>query len=342
MSKVKVEEIQDINLDSRTWWKPKIDKKIYKELTTKNNFKAWFHTSLYFSVLILAGYIAVLSWGTIYSIPSFFIYGTIYACSNARWHEYGHRTVFSSKKLNDYFYYVSSFLAFFEPISWRWSHANHHSKTRYLDLDLEIADPRPTNLRILLFTEFFGYYRVKAEFIKIIKHSLKIFDKNENNDGKIFISNLVPEREMSKMILSSRIFLLIIVATIILSIYLKSFLPLLLVVTPQMYGGPILWLLAFTQHAGLKFNSNDHRETTRTIILGPILGTFLYSNMQYHIEHHSCPQIPFYNLPKFHDVIKSQLPKSNNGLIDAYLEIIPAIIKQSKDPDYEITKPLPL
>jgi len=249
---------------------------------------------------------------------------------------------YKSGSINDFFYYISSFLAFFEPISWRWSHANHHSKTRYLDLDLEIADPRPTNLRILLFTEFFGYYRVKAEFIKLIKHSFKIFDKNEHLEGKISVSNLVPEKEMSKMIISSRIFLLIIVATIFLSIYLQSFLPLLLVVTPQMYGGPILWLLAFTQHAGLKFNSNDHRETTRTIILGPILGTFLYSNMQYHIEHHSCPQIPFYNLPKFHDIIKSQLPKPNNGLIDAYLEIIPAIIKQSKYPDYEISKPLPL
>jgi fatty acid desaturase len=117
--------------------------------------------------------------------------------------------------------------------------------------------------------------------------------------------------------------------------------PLLFVVTPQIYGGPILWILAFLQHAGLKFDSLDHRETTRTVYLGPILGYFLYSNMQYHIEHHVFPQIPFYNLPKLHKLIKNQLPKSNNGLIDAYKEIIPAMIKQSKDPSYNIKKILP-
>ncbi len=342
MAKIKVEEINKISLDKKTWWQPNVEKNTFKRLIKRNDSKAWFHTILYFSSLLLSGVIACLSWNTWYAIPAFFIYGTIYACSNARWHEYGHRTVFKNRKLNDFFYYISSFIAFFEPISWRWSHANHHSQTRHQDLDLEIADPRPTNLRILFFTEFFGYYRVKAEFIKITKHSLKIFDKNIGNDNKLSILDLVPEKEINKMVLSSRIFLLLIFVTVLFSIYIKSFLPILLIITPQIYGGPVLWILAFTQHAGLKFNSNDHRETTRTVILGPVLGTFLYSNMQYHIEHHACPQIPFYNLPELHRIIKDQLPKPNQGLIDAYKEIIPAIIKQSKDTTYEINKSLPV
>ena len=341
MTKIKVEEINNINLDNGKWWQPKIDKKLFKELSKRSDSKAWFHTILYFSTLIISGYCVYLTWGSWYVLPALFIYGTIYACSNARWHEYGHRSVFKTRILNEYFYYVSSFLAFFEPISWRWSHANHHSKTRHQDLDLEIADPRPTNLWILFFTEFFGYYRVKAEMIKIIKHSFRVFDSSKD-PNKVLIYNLVPEKEINKMVWSSRVFLIIIMLTILLSLVLQSFLPILLIVTPQIYGGPILWILAFTQHAGLKLDSFDHRETTRTIILGPILGTFLYSNMQYHIEHHACPQIPFYNLPKFHNIIKDQLPRSNKGLIDAYTEIIPAIIKQSKDPKYEILKTIPV
>ena len=144
------------------------------------------------------------------------------------------------------------------------------------------------------------------------------------------------------MVWTSRIFLLIILATISIAFYLGSIIPLFFVITPQIYGSPVLWILAFTQHAGLKFNSFDHRETTRTIYLGPFLGYFLYSNMQYHIEHHVYPQVPFYNLPKLHKLIKNQLPESNKGLIDAYIEIIPAIIKQSKDTSYNIEKILPL
>ena len=344
MSTIKVKEIDQIDLSQENWWQPKIDRKEYKKICQRSNSKAWLHTILYFSVLILTGYLAVISWGTWYSIPTFMIYGSVYACSNARWHEYGHRTVFKTRKLNDFFYYISSFLAFFEPISWRWSHANHHSKTRFLDLDVEIADPRPTNLRILFFTEFFGYYRVKAEILKIIKHSFRIFKpvkQFSEKEVKITVADLVPEQEIDKMVWSSRIFLLIVISTIFLSILLQSFIPFLLIVTPQIYRGPLLWILDFTQHAALKFDSNDHRETTRTVILGPILGTFFYANMQYHIEHHVCPQVPFYNLPKFHEKIKEQLPKPNYGLFAAYKEIIPAIIKQSKDSSYEIKKTIP-
>ena len=64
--------------------------------------------------------------------------------------------------------------------------------------------------------------------------------------------------------------------------------------------------------------------------------------MQYHIEHHIFPQVPFYNLPKLHEAIKDQLPEPNKGFIDGLLEMVPAIIKQSKDPNYFYTKKIPL
>jgi len=36
------------------------------------------------------------------------------------------------------------------------------------------------------------------------------------------------------------------------------------------------------------------------------------------------------------------MPKPNLGLLDAYKEIIPAVIKQSSDPDYEIKRIIPV
>ena len=53
------------------------------------------------------------------------------------------------------------------------------------------------------------------------------------------------------------------------------------------------------------------------------------------------PMVPSYNLKKLHNLIKDQLPKPKNGLIDAYKEIIPAIIKQAKDPNYKIPVKIP-
>ena len=46
-------------------------------------------------------------------------------------------------------------------------------------------------------------------------------------------------------------------------------------------------------------------------------------------------------LDKLHHHIKDQLPKPNDGLIDAYKEIIPALIKQKEDTSYFIKKEVP-
>ena len=54
-----------------------------------------------------------------------------------------------------------------------------------------------------------------------------------------------------------------------------------------------------------------------------------------------CIRDSSYNLDKLHHHIKDQLPRTNEGLIDAYKEIIPAIRKQTKDEDYFLKKEIP-
>jgi fatty acid desaturase len=58
--------------------------------------------------------------------------------------------------------------------------------------------------------------------------------------------------------------------------------------------------------------------------------------MEYHIEHHMFPTVPSYNLPKLHKLLKNQMPQAKKGLWGAYKEIIPALIRQSKDPNYKL------
>ena len=53
------------------------------------------------------------------------------------------------------------------------------------------------------------------------------------------------------------------------------------------------------------------------------------------------PTVPSYNLPNLHAMIKDQTPPPKKGLWGAYSEIIPAIIKQSKDPNYKISLSVP-
>ena len=150
----------------------------------------------------------------------------------------------------------------------------------------------------------------------------------------------IPESVHSKAILNSRVYLFIWLSIILWSILASSWLPILYFLLPQFYGKTLHKLVAFTQHAGLARNVKDHRLTSREIYLNPVL-SFLYWKMEYHLTHHMFPTVPSYNLDKLHNYIKDQLPRTNEGLIDAYKEIIPTIMRQSKDQDYFLKKDIP-
>ena len=84
----------------------------------------------------------------------------------------------------------------------------------------------------------------------------------------------------------------------------------------------------------------DHRLNTRTVYMNPV-NRYLYWNMGYHVEHHMFPMVPYHNLPKLHELVKSDVPPPYHGLAEAWREIIPALIRESKDPDYFVQRPLP-
>ena len=101
-------------------------------------------------------------------------------------------------------------------------------------------------------------------------------------------------------------------------------------ITPNLYGRLLLNLtIGFPQHAGLQENTLDHRQNTRTVIVNPVFG-FLAMNMQYHLEHHLFPQVPFYHLPKLHERIKDQLPAAYPSLWTCYRGLVPLLLNQNR------------
>jgi fatty acid desaturase len=109
---------------------------------------------------------------------------------------------------------------------------------------------------------------------------------------------------------------------------------------PTLYGSWLQLVFGLTQHAGLDEDVLDHRLNSRTVIMNPVL-RFLYWNMNYHIEHHMFPMVPYHALPKLHEIIKADCPRPYPSLFAAYREIIPTILRQAKDPTYFVRRELP-
>ena len=65
-------------VDLKTWYKPKIDKKTLKELSKRSDIKGLLDISIFIVALILSGYLCIISWGTLWSIPALLLYGNIF------------------------------------------------------------------------------------------------------------------------------------------------------------------------------------------------------------------------------------------------------------------------
>jgi fatty acid desaturase len=63
--------------------------------------------------------------------------------------------------------------------------------------------------------------------------------------------------------------------------------------------------------------------------------------MNYHVEHHIFPTVPYHALPKLHEAIKADCPAPYPSSIAAYREIIPTLFRQLKDPTYFVRRELP-
>ena len=111
---------------------------------------------------------------------------------------------------------------------------------------------------------------------------------------------------------------------------LNSVVPLLLFVTPRLYG---TWQMSMTgalQHLGMANKVTDHRLNTRTVMMGPI-NRFLYLNMKNHVEHHMFTMIPYYKLPAIRELIKQDLPEGEPGIFAAYKRLLPLLWEQLAD-----------
>lgn len=319
-------------LASAEWYASPIPRAKMKELMKRKNGPAIRDTIIWFLALGIFGYLAYLSWGTWWALPAFLVYGILYATpGDSRWHECGHGTAFKTPWMNEVIYQFASFLVLRSATPWRWSHARHHSDTYIVGRDPEILTERPPIWKIL-WMQVFHLYGGPIEVKRFVLHT---FGKIEAHEKEY-----IPQSEFRKVFLEARIYMLILLGVIGACIYAGSIMPAMFVFLPSFYGNIVVLLFGLSQHLGLYEDVLDHRLNTRTVYMNPIF-RFLYWNMNYHVEHHMFPMVPYHALPKLHQEMKEDCPKPCTSLWAALNEVIIALRKQKDNPAYVIVKPLP-
>jgi fatty acid desaturase len=305
---------------------------VLKALMQRSDAAAVRDTLLWYALIIGSGVLAFMAWGSLWALPAFALYGALYCGpADSRWHEAGHGTAFKTRWMSDLLYQLASFQVLRRPTVWRWSHARHHTDTLVVGRDPEIAAPVPTQWFALV-ANIFALKHAAGELPKVLNNALGRLGEEE----KTFI----PEMEWPKVIREARLWVAIYALVIGAAVATGSILALLFIGLPSLYGAWLYHFFGLTQHAGLPENVTDHRLNSRTVYMNPVF-RFLYWNMNYHVEHHMFPMVPYHSLPQLHEVIKSDTPPAYASTLAAYAEIIPTLVRQTRDPTHHVVRPLP-
>ena len=310
-----------------------------KDLMRRRDGPAIRDTLIWIALHIVFAAGGIYFWGSWLAVPFWLAYGVLYgsAC-DSRWHECGHGTAFRTRWMNDAVYHIASFQVLRNPVNWRWSHARHHSDTVIVGRDPEIIWMHPVKL---------GLKALAYVGIVDVWQSSRVLLRNAAGRLSLDERDYIPESEWPKAVFWARVHVAIYAAVALSVLVLlasgmgwRSYIPALLIGGPRIYGCWHMVMTGLLQHGGLAEDVLDHRLNSRTVYMNPVT-RWLYWNMNYHIEHHMFPMVPYYSLPRLHELIKHDLPPPNTSILDGYRELFAAVLRQRREPGYALKKELP-
>lgn len=320
------------------WYRSPVERSLMTSLIQRNDLQAWILTIGTYGSLLITGAAAWYAWGRLpwyLVVLLFFLHGTLMAFQINALHEYVHKTVFRSRKLNDFFLFLSGFLSWTSPVFFWASHQEHHKWTLHPPEDLEVTLPSPASVKQWLTIGFLNPLGLWG----ILRQHIRFAQGKTVGDWETHLFPPGDQAAMQPLARWSRVHLLGHLLIIIIGIAFNlPQLPLLITFAP-FYGGALQYLINNTQHSGLIDNVPDYRLSTRTLTLNPLL-SFYYWRMEYHTEHHMFAAVPCYNLRRLHEAIRDDLAV-RPGLIASLKEILAIQKRQAADPQYRFIADLP-
>ncbi len=322
----------EIGLAAAEWYHTEVPRKAMKDLMQRSDQPAIRDTIMLYGLMIGFATLGIALWPSIWSVPFWLAYGVLYgSASDSRWHEAQHGTAFRTPWMNAVVYEIASFMIMRNSVTWRWSHARHHTDTYIVGRDPEIAIMRPP-VFFKLIGNFFGIFDAWQGMKRMVYNAVIGVHPEEKT--------FVPQSEWAKVIRVARVSCVIYGATIALAVWMQSILPLMAIGLPRLYGAWHHIMTGLLQHGGLADNVIDHRLNSRTVYMNRI-SRFIYWNMNYHVEHHMFPMVPYHALPRLHELIKHDLPAPNRSVAEAFRAMWPALRRQLANENYFEKRDLP-
>ena len=325
------------------WYKTSVEKDELRKLTQRSDVKGFIQAGSFlviylFTVSLSCYFFLRQQW--VAMVITCYIHSMFHGFigMGASVHELSHYTPFKTKRLNEFFYRLFSFLTWNNPIHFRESHMKHHQYTVHKGLDKEvILEPIALSWR-----DFVGWFTFDYKwFWKIMKPNIAHFFGNADVDF-FFWDPLFPEDDpkRQKMVNWARFMVVGHLILLGIFIYFKLWVLIYTVTFGYFFATLLVHGCEIQQHLGLQDSVPDWRICAYTVKFNPLM-SYLYWNMNYHIEHHMYAGVPFYNLPKFHKLLAHDLPPQFESYLSTIKHVLSIQQQQRSDRNYRFMPEFP-
>jgi fatty acid desaturase len=346
-----MEAKQTFKTDARIrWYRCNIDKQVLRGLMQTSDFHGFRQVLCQLGLFTLTGALAYMAFlkvdstNWMWSVPllyvALFAHGTNGPFMGlVAVHELVHKTPFKTKSFNEFFLRLYSFISWSDYLWFRPSHVKHHQLTVHSDYDGEVVLPQTLAFNDWKFWVSLFAWNPKSTWDVIKAH----YARAKGDVGGVWNQHILPEsneilrrkhRNWARIVLIGHAAL---AATFILTGH--WFLIVVFTIGTH-YCGWLGLLCGVPQHYGMSSDVDDFRLCCRTFTCSWLPG-FYYWNMQYHVEHHMYPAVPFYNLPKLRHALEHDLPAAPHGLRATWKGILEVYQKRKSEPNYRFIPELP-
>ena len=339
------------------WYRCPIDSDRLRQLSRRSDRAGWLQAGGHATAFVFTGSVTTAFWFAemwLAMLCALWCHGLVASFfSGTAPHELGHGTVFKSRRLNRVFLYAFSLISWWDPFDYAASHTYHHRYTTHPEADRENLLPiepslRPGLVLQLLTLNLFstpGRNFSKGGFLSAVRLTARrALDRPvqaADAPSQEWLAALHADQPDSRRqsVHWSRVLLCFHGGGCVLAVVSGVWVLPLLLTTASFTANIASYLVGVTQHCGLRENSDDFRQNTRSIRINPVLA-FLYWHMNWHTEHHMYANVPCYNLPALAREIEADMP-APRSLLGAWREMRDIWRRQQRDPDYVFVTPVP-
>ncbi len=261
---------------------------------------------LYFAAIwILVGSIALNVDLFVVQVACSLVIGFMVVGFAVMMHDAVHGLLFRSSSLNCIIGFLCGLAFLLSFSAYRVNHLLHHvhERTEKDPDDVEFAAGKTIPLALMYYVALlFGAYLFGVR-------AAKIGLKNANRERRIKIL-----KEYAAIIGFFLIVVLTLPSTVILKIWL----------IPFIIASHLISLRAVAEHS--MATGGNPFTATRTVLSNKFV-SFMMCNINYHLEHHLFPGVPWYNLPKIHQLLQDEYRKAGSSVYRSYTEFFTDFIK---------------